>query len=252
MYQELAEGGATRFMAIFSPATATEVGPVRSVREADVELVRQFGKIALGSSGGNGDVLATMNRAAAAGQLLDANFDRTPGAYRRAEKRKDAYNFYTSPALIDQARPGGDTGRDIGLRFGPAPAGMEPAGRASIRFSPITRVSVVFDPETGRYDVFQDGDRMPGFRPANVVVQHVAVRDSPHVDAVGNRTPYTETVGGGAVSVLRSGMLLPGGWARPSAEVGTKLFDAARADLPLEVGPTLFLLVPGGAELQVG
>ncbi len=252
MYQEVMEGGATRFLAVYSPATATEVGPIRSVREADVELLGQFGKIAIGSSGGNTGVLATMNAAAEAGQLLDANYEVAPGPYRKGERRKDAYNFFSSPALIDQARPGGSPGKDIGLRFGPVPAGMEPAGRASVRFSDISKVTVQFDPGKGRYTVFQDGDPMRGFAPANVVVQHVSIRGSGYVDVLGNVTPYTSTVGEGAVSVLREGVVLPGGWARPTPDAGTKLFDVSRTDLPLAVGPTLFLLVPAGTALDIG
>jgi hypothetical protein len=197
-------------------------------------------------------VLATMNQAAEAGRILDANYDVAPEAYRKGERRKDAYNFFSSPALIDSVRPGGSAGKDIGLRFGPAPPGAQAAGRASVRFSDISRVTVEFDPGTGRYTVLQDGDAMTGFAPANVVVQHVEVRGSGYVDVVGNVTPYTATVGQGAATVLRGGVLLPGAWTRPAPEAGTRLVDAAQVDLPLAPGPTLFLLVPAGAALEIG
>lgn len=252
MYQEVVEGGATRFLGVFAPVTPTEVGPVRSVREGDVELVRQFGRVALGSSGGNTGVLATVAKAAADGVLLDAGFDVTPSVYRKAERRKDAINFYTTPQQIDQIRPGGAPAKDVGLRFGPIAPGATPAGRASVRFSDISQVAAVYNPASGRYAVLQDGEQMKDFAPANVVVQSVQVRESAYVDVLGNRTPYTSTVGQGPVTVLRGGQQVAGTWDRPTFEAGTRLLDAAGADLPLAVGPTMFLLVPAGQSLKVG
>ncbi|MGI8537497.1 MAG: DUF3048 domain-containing protein [Mycobacteriales bacterium] len=252
IYQEVMEGGATRFLAIYAPATPTEVGPIRSVREGDIELVRQFGRIALGSSGGNTGVLATVAKAASDGVLLDATFDVTPSAYRKAERRRDAINFFTSPQKVDQVRPGGSPVKDIGLRFGPLAPGATPAGRASVRFSDISQVSAVYNAASGRYAVLQNGDQMKDFAPANVVVQTVQVRNSLYVDVLGNRTPYTSTVGKGPVTILRDGQQVSGTWDRPTFEAGTRLLDAAGADLPLEVGPTMFLLVPAGRMLNVG
>ena len=123
VYQELMEGGSSRFLAVYAPATGNEVGPIRSVREGDLELLQQFGQVALAASGGNDGVLATFTQAAKEGRILDANFETLPGPYRKAEKRKDAYNFFTSPQKIDQARPGGAKVKDIGLHFAPLRAG---------------------------------------------------------------------------------------------------------------------------------
>jgi len=51
IYQELMEGGATRLLAVYDDASPAEVGPIRSVRESDLELLRQFGRVAVGFSG---------------------------------------------------------------------------------------------------------------------------------------------------------------------------------------------------------
>jgi hypothetical protein len=198
-------------------------------------------------------VLATFAQAAREGRVLDANFEVLPGPYRKAEKRKDAYNFFTSPQKIDRARPGGAKVKDIGLHFAPLPAGAGfPASRASVRFSPITQVSVTYDPKGGRYSVFQDGDRMKDYAPTNVVVQHVKIANSRYVDVLGNPTPYTTTIGEGAVAVLRDGRRLSGTWRRLVGNTGTRYLDDKGRDLPLKPGPTLVLLVPAGRSLQVG
>jgi hypothetical protein len=253
MYQELMEGGATRFLAVYAPATGNEVGPIRSVREGDIELLQQFGKIALGASGGNTGVLATVAQAEKRGIMLDVSYDTVPGPYRKGERRKDAINFFTSPQKIDQAKPSGTKVKDIGLRFGPLPSGAGfPAGKASVRFSKISQVSVQYDAPSGRYAVYQDGDRMTGYAPTNVVVQHVQIRNSKYVDVLGNPTPYTDTIGDGAVAVLRDGRRLSGSWRRMAPHTGTRYLDDKGRDLPLKPGPTLVLLVPAGSPLNVG
>jgi len=253
VYQEVMEGGATRFLAIYAPAIGAEVGPIRSMRESDVELLLQFGKVPLAASGANAGVLATVKQAEAIGQLIDANYETVPGPYRKGERRKDAINFFAAPAAIDAAKPGGTWPRDIGLTFGPLPpeAGF-PAERASVSFAPISRTTVQYDGGTGRYQVFSEGTRLNGAAPANVVVQHVQIRESPYVDVLGNRTPYTATVGEGPIVVLRDGRRYSGTWNRHDPLGGTRLLDDKGRDLPLKPGPTWFLLVPAGRSLDVG
>lgn len=51
VYVEQVEAGLTRFLAVYSSRQPPRVGPVRSARESDVELLRQFGRPALAYSG---------------------------------------------------------------------------------------------------------------------------------------------------------------------------------------------------------
>ena len=253
MYQELMEGGATRFLAVYAPATGNQVGPVRSLREGDIELLQQFGKVAIGASGANTGVLDIFRQAERNGLVLDVSYDTVRTPYIKAEKRKDAYNFYTSPQKIDQTKPSGTKVKDIGLRFGPLPAGAGfPAPTAGVSFSPLSRVEVVYDAPSGRYAVFQDGDRMKDYAPTNVIVQHAQIRTTKFKDVLGNATPYTDTVGTGAVAVLRDGRRLSGTWRRLAPHSGTRFLDDKGRDLPLKPGPTLVLLVPAGSRLSVG
>ena len=253
MYQELMEGGATRFLAVYAPATGNQVGPIRSLREGDIELLQQFGKVAIGASGANGGVLATFRQAEKSGLVLDASYDTVRGPYVKGERRKDAINFFTSPEKIDKVKPSGTKARDIGLRFGPLPAGAGlPATNASIRFSKLSKVTVRYDAASGRYAVLQDGDRMQGYAPSNVIVQHAKIRATGYKDVLGNFTPYTDTVGSGAATVLRDGRRLSGTWRRLAPHSGTRFLDDKERDLPLKPGPTLVLLVPAGQPLTAG
>ena len=252
VYQELVESGETRFAAVFSSASAGEVGPVRSVRETDIDLLRPFGKVPVAFSGGNTGVKATFHEAVRAGYLIDGSYDAVPQDYRLGERRADARNFFTSPAEVARSKPGVQA-RDIGLRFGPLPAGRgDPVGVATAVYSSYVTVRVQYVPETGHYAIFQNKQEMSGVGPANVIVQRVPIRMSRYVDVLGNRTPYTVTTGSGEATVLRDGRAIPATWLRPEVAGGTRFVDGSGADLPLRPGPTWVLLLPAnGASLTL-
>src|SRR5215831_2268018 len=58
------EGGLSRFLAIFSSGYPPVVGPVRSAREDDLELLRQFGRPAFAYSGATATLLPYIHRTA--------------------------------------------------------------------------------------------------------------------------------------------------------------------------------------------
>ena len=251
VYQEVVEGGATRFLAVYPGNAGLEVGPIRSGRENDIELLAQFGKVPLGYSGANKAVAGMFAQAERDGRLLDVSRDVVRAPFRTAGRRKDAFNYYTTPAAVVAARPGGIAPRDIGLRFGPLTGGT-PASSARIGFSRRSRVDVRYDAPSGRWAVFQDGTQMGGVAPANVVVQGVKVVGSDFRDVVGEVTPFTVTVGSGPVSVLRDGKRIQGRWRRLAPHTGTRVLDAAGKDIALKPGPTWFLLVPLGQPVTFG
>ena len=250
VYQELMEGGATRFLALLDGSDTGEVGPIRSVRENDIELLRPFGKVAVGFSGGNSGVKRTFAQAVRAGTVLDASYDASPGSYRLGEFRKDARNFFTTPATLAALRPASSKPRDVGFRFGPVAPGGTPTSSARARFSDISYVDLRFDPPSGRWSVAQEGSVLRGVAASNVVIQRVRVRASRYVDVNGMASPYSVTTGKGDVTVLRDGVRTTGTWQRGKG--GTRLLDAKGRDIPLKPGSTWVLLVPTGEPLTFG
>jgi len=249
MYQELVEGGATRFMAVFESARATrEVGPIRSARESDLEILRAYGKPALAFSGAQSGVLAIVASAVRAGRLVDASYDRVPSLYRLGEWRRDARNFFAVPARLGDSRGGSDP-RDVGFRFGPARPGTT-TRTARVVFSPQSTVSLRYDASDASWVVSQAGRVVP-FSPENVVVQFVTVKRSRFHDVNGMNSPLTLTTGRGKAWVLRDGRRLPATWSR--AGYGpTRLLAAPGRDVRLRPGQTLVLLVPKAGGVSFG
>jgi hypothetical protein len=251
VYQELVESGQTRFAAVYDNGYTGEVGPIRSVRETDLELLPQYGRVAVAFSGGNSGIKGQFRGAVASGKLLDASYDVLPHDYRLAERRVDARNFYSTPARL-AASANGATPSDIGLRFGalPATAG-KPASSAIIRFSDMMVVQVRYNASTGKWSVFQDGREMPGVAPSNIIVQSVPIRRGRYVDVLGAASPYATTIGTGNALIFRDGRFVHATWKRASVKGGTHYVDDKGRNIPLKTGATWVMLQPKSRSVAV-
>lgn len=221
VFVEQVEGGSSRLLAVFSQQLPDSVGPVRSARESDIELLAQFGRPALAYSG---------IRSALQDDLREAPIDRVPpsdapSAYSRSDTRAAPHNLFLNPADALRAAPDAGEPRDIGFRFGPAPKGGEPRARETVRY-PAASFAFDWSPQERRWLVSMDGSaaRTDGgerLDAPTVVVQEVTVKSSRFRDVAGSPTPYIETVGEGEATVLRDGKAYTTEWKRPKADAGT-------------------------------
>src|SRR5206468_9352312 len=83
------EGGLSRFLAVFSSHSPAVVGPVRSAREDDLELLRQFGRPAFAYSGAQPQLLPVVEKA----RTADLYAGRV-GGYFRDPRRVAPHNLY--------------------------------------------------------------------------------------------------------------------------------------------------------------
>ncbi|MCP9946724.1 DUF3048 domain-containing protein [Streptomyces somaliensis] len=244
VYVEQVEGGLTRFLAVYASRLPPRVGPVRSARESDVELLRQFGHPALAYSGVRGDLKGFLRDA----PLRALPPERAPGAYVRDPGRRAPHDLYLRPGRALAAAPDAGPARDVGFRFGAAPPGGRPVAEHTVRF-PAARHTFTWSAPDARWLVALDGAAArttDGGRlgAATVVVQYATVRPSAFEDRGGSVTPYTETVGSGAAVVLRDGRAHEARWSRPSATAGTSFTTPSGAPLTFAPGPVWVVLAP--------
>jgi hypothetical protein len=213
------EGGLSRFMAVFSSHIPPVIGPVRSAREDDLELLRQFGRPAFAYSGATPHLLPFVHRA----RIVDL-YAGIVGGYFRDPRRVAPYNLYAHTSQLLAEAPGASKAHDIGFRFGPAPAG----GRATSTFSvsyPAASFTFRWSAPARRWLVWMDGapatategGQLGG---ATVVIQYTVIRTSRFLE-YGSRPPYAQSVGSGRAVVLRDGRAYDVRWSRPSADGGT-------------------------------
>ena len=123
------EGGLTRFLAIFSSHFPPVIGPVRSTRKDDLELLGQFGRPAFAYSGAQGQLLPVVERA----RIVDL-YAGLVGGYYRDYQRIAPYNLYATTRVLLAEAKGASTAHSIGFRFGPAPAGGQVTRSESVSY----------------------------------------------------------------------------------------------------------------------
>ncbi|MFJ7338062.1 DUF3048 domain-containing protein [Streptomyces sp. NPDC101110] len=220
VYAEQVEGGLSRLIAVYATRLPKAVGPVRSARESDLELLRQFDRPTLAFSGAQKKLLPLIDKAP-----LKA---KTPGnaadAYFRGPGRPAPHNLYLTPGRIVSETPG-RAALTTGFHYGAAPAGGTATASRTVRY-PAARFSFTWSDTRERWLVGMDGTPATTadgeqLTTGTVVVQYVKVRASAFQDFLGNNTPYTETVGSGRAQVLRDGRAWDVNWKREKAADGT-------------------------------
>ncbi|MFF9124092.1 DUF3048 domain-containing protein [Streptomyces sp. NPDC014889] len=230
VYAEQVEAGLSRLIAVYATRLPPVVGPVRSARESDLELLRQFDHPTLAFSGAQRKLLPLINAAPLTPRTPDAK----PDAYFRGAAKPSPHNLYLHPGKLLGSAPGAGA-LTTGFHYGPAPAGGRAETSRTVRY-PAARFTFTWSAGRhgwqvamdGRQTVTTDGRKVA---PATVVVQHVKVRKSDLHDKLGHYTPYTETVGSGKAEVLRDGRVYDATWKRPSAADGTRFTAADGTDV---------------------
>ena len=236
VYIEQVEGGLTRLAAIFSSRLPTEIGPIRSARISDIEILSQYGRVAFAYSGAQKKLLPVI--AAANLQNLGAQAQ-PPTIYTRDPTRVNPYSMVLRADLlmakIIEKGYQVDSAKTVGWSFGKAPSSGVPitsvtmhwpAARYGAEWSPSEKCWLLF--HNSNPDVVRTGKQLC---PTTLVIQLVAISDSEYYDKVGGVTPFSNTVGSGSGFILRDGQSFAGTWVRRNADVGTTWRDAQGAPI---------------------
>lgn len=238
IYVEPVEAGFTRLLAVYWNRRPSVVGPVRSVRETDVELLQFLRRPVLAYSGAARRLFPILRAA----DLVHATPESVQRAFYRSGARAMPHNLYVNPRELPGTRR-----VDPPLRTGKAPARGR---RVNSRRVEYRAASYDFRWSGGRWSVSMDGRPLTstesGQLTANtVVIQRVRiVRGAGVKDPAGSPSPVARTVGSGRVTVLRGGRAYEGTWTRRSASRETTYRTTDGDLLPLARGPVWVLLVP--------
>ena len=229
------EGGLSRILAVFSSHFPPVIGPVRSAREDDLELLAQFGRPAFAYSGAQPHLLPVVERAG----IVDLYAGRV-GGYFRDPRRVAPHNLYAHTQQLLAEAPGATKAHDIGFRFGPAPAGGRPAASFTVSYQAAS-FTFRWSAAGGRWLISMDG------RPAaaaeggqlgapTVIIQYTTVRTSRFREQ-GVRPPYAQSTGTGTGVVLRGGDTYAIRWSRPDASEGTTFTTTTGQPMTFAPGP---------------
>jgi hypothetical protein len=237
VYVTEVEWDLTRFIAIFNSQIPDVIGPVRSARISDMDILVPFGKVAFSNSGAQSKLLPVI----ASANLYDVSAEKAYAAFTNDPGRPSPVDHMADPRALLAAAPDAELARDIGFVFSEEPpAGGTPVSTVTATW-PSSEVSFTWDEEEGNFIVGLNGEESRSTeggpqRAATVVLQSVEQSDSGYGDRYGGVTPFIQTVGKGAAIVLRDGRMWSVTWERPTLEDGTKFLLPDGTQMPFAIG----------------
>jgi hypothetical protein len=257
VYEEEVEG-ITRFFAVFQSGNSTPVGPIRSARTTDVNLVAALSHPLFAWSGGN----PTVQRQISGADLTDVGQGQAngPGGYHRDNRtnaKGSEHTLYADTVGLYTLAPPGQGAPAPLFTFradGEASPVGDPIGGIRLHME-STKAQFVWDAatktwlrdENGSPHVDHDGVQIA---PANVIIQFVA-----YVGVAGvGQSQQAVTVGEGEAWILTDGKIVKGTWSRPDPKQPAVYKDAAGNPVKLTPGRTWVELPEPGeaAEIPAG
>lgn len=245
VYIEEVEYGMTRIAAVFSSSIPQRIGPVRSARITDIDLLAQYRRPAFAYSGAQRKMFPVLDAAT----FVDVSPRRGGEGYSRDYSRRAPYNYFLDGTVAVARAPKASATRDIGFVFSEEiPDGGRIATTAQASW-PYSSVDFVYKPNRGTYAVDLNGERAGAEerkgaqQAATVVIQYVRQEPSRFFDKGGGNTPHAETIGSGRAVILRDGLAWKARWERPKAKSGTTFTTADGQPLPFKPGQVWVVLL---------
>ncbi len=248
VYEELVEGGVTRFMAIYHCSDSSKVGPVRSAREIDPTIMTPTTRI-LGFSGANEPVLKALDEA----EIVQVTETAAGDAMRRVPRAglTSEHTLYASTPKIRQVgqKKYEDPPPRESYESGELSGGAKKAGSIEITFSSATTIDYKF--KGGSYLRSQNGAAFETESGAQVAVDNVLIEEhevelsKKIVDVAGNPSVViADQTGSGRAVLFRDGRVVVGRWSRESVDAPVT-FETKQGDKMLFAQGSIWIhLVP--------
>jgi hypothetical protein len=244
LFEELVEGGLTRYVAVWHSDIPDEVGPVRSIRPMDPDIATPFGGI-ISYSGGQEQFVEMMMATPLLNIVFD--FDDT-GLFERADERPGPHDVILASGEA-VTRNGELAPPPAQFAYGTA----DPLASPALAAAPTSRIDLVFSDarfpswewdaaasvwlrsQEGAPDLEASGERV---RATNLVTLRVAI------DWSYGEVPRTVMVSSGEAWVSAAGRTVHATWSKVAASSPIRLTADDGSPLRLAPGNTWVELVP--------
>jgi len=254
VYEALAEGGITRYLAFYQEKLPTDIGPIRSVRTYFVDWGLEYDAPVV-HAGGNIDALDLIN------PLGMKNLDQFYNGdyFRRINNRYAPHNLYTTGKQLEQLI------RDRGYfeipkfetwaRKDETKSSAPNATKINVNFSYADYdAQFEYDPATNSYlrsvrnqpDIDADNDKR--VTPKTVIAMYMPT--SFGLTRIDEQTVIMQTVGSGRAIIFQDGIATEGTWAKSSHAGRTTFTDGSGKAIELNRGQTWISVVPIGKSVS--
>lgn len=247
VYEAIAEGGITRFLALYQQEKPQLIGPVRSVRLYYVDWAAPY-NASIAHIGGSLFALNEVRN----GRYRDIDQFFNAGSYWRASDRYAPHNVYTNFAKLDalNAAKGYTQSTFSGFpRKEAAPSKTPNATQVTVKISgPTYNSSYQYDASTNAYKRSQAGaphtDREAGqITPSVVIALNVAMTK---IFEDGWREQIT-TTGEGKATIFQDGIAIAATWHKADRASQLSFTDSTGKPVELNRGQTWITAVPNGS-----
>jgi hypothetical protein len=222
VYVEQVEGGLTRLAAIYTSKLPSLIGPVRSARISDIELLAQFGRVGFAYSGAQ----SKMRPVIAAANLENLSAERNPPSiYGKDPNRPGPVDMILKPdLLLERANSNPkiriETATASVFPFGDAPKGETNTAIAKVKW-PSAKYELRWDSTNEKWLIYfnekpnlaANGEQLYA---DTAIIQIVSITPSIYGDKFGEVTPFSKTTGSGKAVMLRDGFSYQISWQRNS------------------------------------
>lgn len=248
VFEAIAEGGITRFLALFQTEQPDYIGPVRSVRPYYLDFLAPF-DAGIAHAGGSGPALDQVR----SGAFRDLDQFFNPDYYQRVSSRFAPHNLYTSRAQLLDLQNKKGWGSSTFNGFARKAEKPNPAGTAHILDLTISgylyNVHYEYDSVTNSYKRSEGGQPQTDERSGaqlspKVVVALVMPQSYDDIYSV------YQDIGSGKAIVFQDGVVTDGIWEKPDRNTQLKLGDANGSPLAINPGQTWFTLVNSDGDVS--
>jgi len=257
VFEAIAEGGITRFLALFQESQPDYIGPIRSARPYYVRWAAGF-DAGYVHSGGSGEALALIQTLGVKdmdhGKYGNKYFDRVSNRYA-------PHNVYTSMARLDELSNANSYTTSTFTPFSriveleekaEVPPGtiptLAPANTVAFNISsPLYNTSYTYDATAKVYKRTMAGqphfDEKSGKQISPSVVVALVMSSGIHPDGV--HSNYAN-VGSGKVLIFQNGVVQEGTWTKATDKAELSFKDATGTNIALNPGQTWITAIPDG------
>ncbi len=253
IYEEMVEGGYTRYMAVLQSQNASVLGPIRSVRGSDADIAAPLRGF-FAYSGGIPTFVADIRNSG----VTDVGVN-VLNAYYRLSSRPAPHNLYSSTTSIyaDAAKAGLTAKlppklfefRKPGSGF--AASGAQPVSAFRVDISGNANALWTWDAGSRYWTRSTNG--VPQRNPqgisenaTNVIIEFVSYTNTGFIDPAGNPVPQAHSVGTGKAIFLSGGQEAVGTWSKASQSAVTTFSDSSGQPIELAPGRTWVEFAPIG------
>lgn len=254
VFEALAEGGITRFLALYQQGTVPSIGPIRSARPYFIDWLLPF-HAGYAHVGGSPTALADITSL----HVKDMNEFYNASSYHRISSRDAPHNVYTSLATLEalQRSKGWTTSVFTGFPRKPDSPSKKPTA-TSIDYAMSTsdmEVHYQYSPKHNTYKRSEGGAPMTDattgqqLDPKVVIAMVVPWEDGALDSSDAYYTVYSD-IGTGTAYVFQDGTVTKGTWTKSSKTSQLEFKTNSGATLKLNAGQTWITAVGSASDVS--